>query len=415
MTKPKRSSLVLDGSEVKYRLEAERIEAKTAVHVDWVRFTVLLRNQPVVMVEPLGSMPYVSDRQEPQYLAWVQKVRNDWGDKLDRIKLQKLFAAVPDCDFAPSVQAYELASEAAAAFGPDFVVNPEYKKGHDFYRFRWCIERNGVECGWVGFLASGDSPRQQAQAQTIHCNMFGTACTFAAAGWRDRVADMVEARDATLTRCDLALDFFDGYPGGLLTIVDDYNNGLANVGGKLLKCNFVGDWSAHSKGARSFYFGSRGAGKETNAYEKGDQLFGVDALSKWLRIELRYGNKLRVLPVEMLRNPAAFFAGASDWHASALALADGMVTPEKVTCKGRLPLETVTAEVVRSLRWLRNTASASVALAFQLAQENEFLEVVTNRKLPGRLQKFTMSEIKQGFLSAFGQFTPESRPAFVMA
>ena len=61
----------------------------------------------------------------------------------------------------------------------------------------------------------------------------------------------------------------------------------------------VGDWA--NGHARSFYIGSKEAGKQTNIYEKGDQLFGVETGSKWLRIELRYGNKLRVLSPEMLR------------------------------------------------------------------------------------------------------------------
>lgn len=63
----------------------------------------------------------------------------------------------------------------------------------------------------------------------------------------------------------------------------------------------IGDWSANPQDGRSFYFGSKEAGKQTNAYEKGHQLFGFEAGSKWLRIELRYGNKLRVLPVDMVR------------------------------------------------------------------------------------------------------------------
>ena len=415
MTKPSKSSLVLDGSEVKFRLEAERVESKTPVHIDWVRFTVLRRNQPFVMVEHLGSHPHVSDRQEPKYLEWVGQVRADWSAKVARIEHQKLFADVPDSDFAASVQAYELALEVATSLGDDFKVNSEYKKGHDFYRFRWCIERNSVECGWVGFLTSGDSPRQNSQAQTLHCNLFGSACTFASPGWRDRVADIIQSREATLTRCDLALDFFDGFSGGILAIRDDYNAGLCDVFGKRLRCNFVGDWSDHSKGARSIYFGSKEAGKETNAYEKGDQLFGVDAHSPWLRVELRYGNKLRVLPVDMLRNPASFFAGASKWHSSVLALADLAVVPEKIMCSGRLPLETVAAECVRSLRWLRNTAAASVAAAWDFVEDSTFLEVVTNQRLPGRLRKFSRDQLQAGYLSAFGQSTPEGRPAFVMA
>lgn len=310
MTRASKNSLVLDGSEVKLRLQAERIQSKTPVHVDWVRFTVIRRNAPFIHVDNLFPLPHITDRQDPEYREWAKKQAVTQEVLQIRAQWQKALNEVPDADFSASTQALELAEKVAAALGKDYKVNPEIKKGHDFYRFRICIERNHVECGWVGFLSSGDSPRQQAQAQTIHCNIFGMACTFAEHGWRDRLADIVEDHQATLTRCDLALDFFDGYEGGINSIRDDYNNGLCNVGGRFLRVNFVGDWSQHSKGARSIYFGSREAGKETNCYEKGDQLFGVEAGSPWLRIELRYGNKLRVLPVDMLRRPADFFAGA---------------------------------------------------------------------------------------------------------
>ena len=397
MTRPSRSSLLLDGSEVKFRLEAERLVSKTFVHVDWVRFTTLRRNAPLVGMDVLFPHPDC----------------NIW-DADYRVQQQaRVLREIPDSDFDASAQALELAQTVAASLGPDFVVNPEFKKGHDFYKFRWCIERNSAECGWVGFLASGDSPRQQSQAQTIHCNLFGMACTFASNGWRDRLADLIDDREGTITRCDLALDFFDGYKGGILAIRDDYNLGRCNVGGKLLKVNFVGDWSDHSKGGRSIYFGSKEAGKETNCYEKGDQLFGVDAGSSWLRVELRYGNKLRFLPVDMLRRPADFFAGASDWHGQTLALAGAVVASQKVSTVERLPMETVEAECVRNIRWTLQTAAPSIAAAFQFLGVDEFLTFVSNQKLPGRLQKFMSGELAQGFSAAFGRLSqPEGSPTF---
>lgn len=96
-----------------------------------------------------------------------------------------------------SAQAKTLAEEVCEALGPDFSVFPELRKGHDFYCFRWSIVRNDVECGWVGFLSSGDSPRQHAQAKTIHANVYGSACTFAQPGFNQRLAAIVERTEAT--------------------------------------------------------------------------------------------------------------------------------------------------------------------------------------------------------------------------
>lgn len=390
MTRPAKSSaaLVLDGSEVKARLLAERVASKSVVHVDWVRFTCLLRNSPAPALDDLFPPPSAAV--------------NIWDEGYRTLELRRILASLPDADFAASAQAKDLATEVAQALGDDYSVTPEVKKGHDFYRHRWSIERNGVECGWVGYLSSGDSPRQQSQARTIHCNLYGAACTFAAHGWRDRIATIIEDRGGDMTRCDLALDYFDGFAGGMNRVLEDYKNGLCDSGGKRLKCNMVGDWANHH--ARSFYMGSKEAGKQTNIYEKGDQLFGVEAQSKWLRIELRYGNKLRVLSPEMLRRPADFFAGASDWHASMLLEADAIATPEPVRCTPRLQLETVEAEVSRSLRWFRDVAAPSCAAAIEFLGFDELAAMVSNQKLPGRLQKFSLTEIRRAFAPAFNRF-----------
>ena len=39
--------LVLDGNEVKMRLQADRAKFSHRVHVDWLRFTVIRKNAPV--------------------------------------------------------------------------------------------------------------------------------------------------------------------------------------------------------------------------------------------------------------------------------------------------------------------------------------------------------------------------------
>lgn len=136
-----------------------------------------------------------------------------WQEKL--LGLSKVLNSLPDADFAASAQAKELATQVAACLGHEFSLHPEMLKGHDFYRFRWSIVRNDKEVAWVGFLASSTSPRQKSQANTIHVNITGTACTFAEPVWPSRMVELIEETNAKITRCDLALDFFDGISGGL--------------------------------------------------------------------------------------------------------------------------------------------------------------------------------------------------------
>ncbi|AVO48126.1 replication initiation protein [Melaminivora suipulveris] len=400
MTRPARSvlkkhsqtcALVLDGNEVKARLLAERTNTNTMVHVDWLRFTCLLRNAPTLDVETLFPSPL-------QY--------SDEQHAADRhARLIKLLGTLPDAEFAPSAQAMELAQRVCETLGEEFTVAAEVRKGHDFYRHRWSIERNGQEVGWVGYLASGDSPRQQAQAKTMHVNLYGTACTFARSGWREDLATLVDEMAGNITRCDLALDFFDGLAGGMARIVSDYETGLMDSGGKRLKCNMVGDWSEGGRKGRSFYVGSKEAGKQTNIYEKGAQLFGEKDATDWMRAELRYGNKLRHLPSDILRRPADFFGGASDWHAALLREAEATATPERIPTARRLPAETIEAEVTRNVRWLRDVAAPSLALAFEHLGESAFLSLVEHQQTPGRLRRFTRTEVARAYASAHRRTT----------
>lgn len=382
MTRARKNDLVLDGNEVMLRLRAERRHTSQAVHVDWVRFTVKLKCAPLPSVDDLFPLPVAT-----------------FADKLRLDRMREVLRSLPDPDFSASVQAKTLADQVCEALGPDFSVYPEVRKGHDFYRHRWSIVRNDVECGWVGFLASGESPRQQAQASTIHANIYGTACTFAEHGFNHRLANLVRSTEATLTRIDLALDFFDGIKGGMERVVSDYTAGLMDVSGNRPICNQVGRWPLNRE--RSFYFGSREAGKQTNVYEKGDQLFGWKAENPWTRVELRYGNKLRVLDADMLNRPADYFAGASDWHAQVLREAEATFAAKSVPVTKKLAVETVKAEVTRNVRWFRDTALATAGMVFQHVGIDALVDMLEGAKLPGRLQKFKPSEVRETYEQVF--------------
>lgn len=394
MTRP--NALVVDGNEIKLRLEAERKFSNEVVHVDWVRFTANIKNAPFPDAETLFPT-------RKEWAIEYADVPNPPAGRLTR--LMNLLRELPDEDFMPAAQAREMASHVASILGSEFDVFPELRKGHDFYKSRWSIVRNEVEVGWVGFGASGDSPRQKAQASTLHCNLYGASCTFADQGWRQKLADYIDSVQGKITRVDLALDFFHGISGGLKRILSDYESGLMVVYGKNPKCNMVGAWHEGGRG-RSFYFGSKETGKQTNVYEKGVQLFGEKDATNWERIEIRYGNKLRDLSTDTLRRPTDFFAGASDWHKTML-LEHGVTefTAEPIKTRSKLVEETVSAEVTRVYRWLKNTAAPAITFAFEHLNDEQMSEIVFNNKLPGRLQRFTKSDLKDGVLKAFQRFT----------
>ncbi|WP_418132689.1 replication initiation factor domain-containing protein [Variovorax sp. 375MFSha3.1] len=385
-----KNALVLDGNTVKLRLMAERQFSKALVHIDWLRFTVQLRNAP----------PFLTDKRAETTSIW------DEGYRLN--KLLSIINELPDPERDACGQAADLADRVCMALGFEFTRGADLGKGHDFYKRRWSIQRNGAEVGWVGFGASSDSPRQRSQAETIHVNLYGLACTFAEHGWNDRMAKIVDDLDAKITRADLALDFFEGFQGGIERVSEEYKAGLCDVNGQRPKMRDI-NWLKGS--SRSLYLGSKEAGKETNIYEKGDQLFGEEAGSDWLRFELRYGNKLRYLESDILRRPSDFFAGASEWHAAILREAGEIALPERVSTTPKAALMSVKAECVRNARWAMETAAPTIATLFQYLDEDQFLELVTGKKLPKRLQAFSKADLQEAFGEAFNQFVvPRSGP-----
>lgn len=403
------NKLVLDGSEIKFRLEAERLATKSVVHVDWLRFTCLRRNVLPRFENVIDLFPkfrgYISPENGPvPYSAF-----DDMPAKIQAEQITKMIKSFElehqDHEMHSAMyEALELAITVRDALGPDFTVSPAIKAGRDFYRYMWAIQRNETEVGWVGFLSSTNSKSKEAQNNTLHVNLYGAACTFAAQGWTARVADLIDLHQAKITRADLALDFFDGLPNGrtMETVRAEYVQGFMNVNGKMPRYNMVGGWAAGELGgSRSFYIGSKANGKETNIYEKGDQLFGIEAKNPWVRVELRYGNKLRVLHSDILRRPSDFFGGASDWHALQLLQADAQFSAQKVPVKKVLAVESVKAEVTRSLRWAINTAAPTLAALAKYATESALFEVCLHKKLPGRLQKFNESELVAAFRSVF--------------
>lgn len=405
MTRP--NALVLEGNEIKLRLEAERTKSGVPVHVDWLRFTVPLRDAPYPSVELL--FPTISGMDVYDDVTFLQKNL----DMRRATSMVKALRAVEDADYTRAAQAQELAHDVAQILGEGFTVSTELRKGHDFYKNRWSIERNGHEVGWVGFGASSESPRQKAQAFTLHVNLYGAACTFGDSGWRLAMADYIDEVNAKITRTDLALDFFDGMPRGVRGVHDDWHCGLMDVNGKRPKPNTVGPWVEGGRGL-SFYFGSKEAGKQTNVYEKGVQLFGEKDATDWERIELRYGNKLRVIPSDILRRPDDFFAGASDWHfvqlhqfrkqaQSAQSIPctkreeAQVIVPEGVENPDELrSAMVVQAEVTRVIRWLRDTAGPSITWAFNAMGVDALTEIFQSPHDPQRLRRFTPSEMQAG-------------------
>lgn len=392
------NALVLEGSEIKLRLQSERVNSTSVVHVDWLSFTLYTRHAPVPDVEILFPLPQQIDTDGFDDATPYAKEQAFYG----RFRVARLLRDLPDADFAVSAQAYAIAKDVAERLGPDFQVEPQYDKGRNFYRYRWSITRaGGKEHAWVGFLASGESPRQMAQSTTIHVTIEGSGCTFAQDGWRESIANYIDSNRGLITRCDLALDMFDGLQGGMNRLRTDYAAGLMDHMGNHPKHNLAGPWEGGV--GRSFYLGSKKTGKQTNFYEKGIQLFGEESGSPWIRAEVRYGNDKRILPTEMLRKPDDFFAGSSAYHATLIREYSEQAVPVKTELKKQLRDSTVEGGIQRLIRWFMNTAAPSAWVLFDHLDADQMNLVLDCKKgqLPGRLQKFKREEVFALLKTAF--------------
>lgn len=97
----------------------------------------------------------------------------------------------------------------------------------------------------MGFLSTSGGKRAEAQANTLHCNLEGMACTFAQSGWLDAMANYIDEHRGLLTSVDLAVDFFDGmdhrrHEDTFARFASEYTSGLMDHLGHRPQENMVG-------------------------------------------------------------------------------------------------------------------------------------------------------------------------------
>jgi phage replication initiation protein len=199
-----------------------------------------------------------------------------------------------------------------------FGISKKLDSGRDFYRDAWEIGDN------MGHFAIGGI----RQRETVLIAINGRGCLGAAEGWEKRLHDFLTGAACVtprITRVDLAHDDFEGQQ---LT-VDDFDKaweegGFDRYGNRPEPCNF-GPWKngdPHKKG-RTFYAGTKSASQLFRGYEKGKQLGSPD--SPWVRAEVQFSNHDKVIPLDILIDPSAYFIGAY----SVLASYSPHQTPKK--------------------------------------------------------------------------------------
>ena len=143
-----------------------------------------------------------------------------------------------------------------------------------------------------------------SQRGSVYVDIPGAVC--AACDDFATVVEWLEHINGRLTRVDIAGDDFTGDVVSVDWALAEFRAGGFSRTGRTPSAKFIDDMGGNT--GRTLYVGKRANGKLACVYEKGKQL--GDAVSRWCRVEVRWGCKDRVIPYAMLLRPAEFLAGA---------------------------------------------------------------------------------------------------------
>lgn len=308
-------------------IRGESAKRKAGAIVDWLRFTFL----------PDGSI----------------------GDALEQLRRYfHLWFSIP-VTMKPSVRGFR-----------------GYEFSHDLMAFV-----NGEPIR-LGIVACGG----ESVGGTMLVDLSGQGCVVVQ-DWTAVYATMQDL-DARITRCDLAMDFCQGEVS-IDQVEQMYFAGEFNAGGRIPKYRRVesGVANAQASGGRTFEIGRRVNGKMLRAYEKGRQLGKQD--SEWVRIEIEFGNKDRVIPHEIVTRRDHYFAGAYK-ALEAFMAAD----PQRVPTDQHEALENQDA-IVRERKLAHMKQQFGPTVDYELRTNNEdfaaLVVAIRRQGVPAQLHKSALA------------------------
>jgi phage replication initiation protein len=183
-------------------------------------------------------------------------------------------------------------------------------KSRKWSGYRFCVDLNHPgqrgERVNLGRVAWGG----ESQRGTLHVSLNGKGCAhienLGGAGAWGGVKAWGESVGAWIARVDVAHDDFEGRTVNIETALDWYRKGAFTTSGRPPAAELIDDLGS-GKG-RTLYVGNRKHGKLCRVYEKGKK--EGDPASPWVRVEVEWRRKNRVIPWDILVRPGEFLAGA---------------------------------------------------------------------------------------------------------
>ncbi|WP_263769125.1 replication initiation factor domain-containing protein [Propionivibrio soli] len=146
------------------------------------------------------------------------------------------------------------------------------------------------------------------QRGTALLSLPGSACALVS-DWGRAYIFLKDVLHARISRWDGAVDDYLGTHSVDMAMAC-YLNGRFGTGGNRPSMRQAGNWAEPDGNGRTLYVGKSENGKMLRVYEKGKQL--GDKNSPWVRWEVQFGNRDRVIPLEVLIQPGPYVAAAYD-------------------------------------------------------------------------------------------------------
>ncbi len=255
----------------------------------------------------------------------------------------------------------------------------------------------------------------QQQGNRVLMQINGTGCSKI----RDfaKVKDMVEALEARINRVDLSVDDYDGLHVSFDKALDWFQSGdFKTPGAKGLPAKYyktVGDTLQLTGTGRTLYVGRRGTGKLARIYEKGCQL--GQKFSKWTRFEVELTHRNRDIPVEVLTNPAPYFAGTYQCAASLLDVIPTVIKKkvEQVSSFVRETAEEAVLQITQSVKAAKKQAGNLINFLRSVLEfsDEQIVQCLGGHKIPPKLSNASLHVIDDS--SWFSQWVRTPQPAFL--
>lgn len=246
-----------------------------------------------------------------------------------------------------------------------FGITRKRDKGLHFYAASWELGDK-----W-GFFSIGGS----RQRQTFSIELKGQGCLAAKAGWEKRLHEFLteKAVQPRLTRIDLAHDDFEG-KWNLDHSVDEYHAGHYDRYYNRPDIHTVGSWinGDPNGNGRTLYIGTRYGSQLLRRYEKGKQLGGWK--SPWVRTEVEFANRDKVIPFDILLNPSPYFMAA--YPCFKLRFPEGQGEAKLESVKEEVKQQSLQGQIDHFGRWCKHSYGKKAAVVRELLGDAALLDLI---------------------------------------